>query len=144
MSLLSDLRPRGGSTKKKFRVGRGHASGAGKTAGRGHKGQKARKSPSIPRGFEGGQMPIMRRLPKFGFTNAAFKKTFDIINIKDLERFDGEVTPETLKAAGLVGNNPVKILGDGELKKGLTVKANKFSASAAKASEAAGGKAEVL
>ena len=89
-------------------------------------------------------MPIMRRLPKFGFTNAAFKKTFDIINIKDLERFDGEVTPETLKAAGLVGNNPVKILGDGELKKGLTVKANKFSASAAKAIEAAGGKAEVL
>ena len=144
---LSNLQPAAGSKHSdNFRRGRGHASGNGKTAGKGHKGQKARSV--APRtGFEGGQMPLYRRLPKRGFTN---RNTLDIeaINISALERFDNdtEVTVETLIEAGVIRNpkDGVKILGNGELTKKLTVKANAFSESAKAKIEALGGKAEVI
>ena len=144
---LSNLQPAAGSKPSdNFRRGRGHASGNGKTAGKGHKGQKARSG--APRtGFEGGQMPLYRRLPKRGFTN---RNTLDIeaINISALERFDNdtEVTVETLIEAGVIKNpkDGVKILGNGELTKKLTVKANAFSASAKAKIEALCGKAEVI
>ena len=144
---LSNLQPAAGSKHSdNFRRGRGHASGNGKTAGKGHKGQKARSG--APRtGFEGGQMPLYRRLPKRGFTN---RNTLDIeaINISALERFDNvtEVTVETLIEAGVIRNpkDGVKILGNGELTKKLTVKANAFSESAKAKIEALGGKAEVI
>ena len=144
---LSNLQPAAGSKHSdNFRRGRGHASGNGKTAGKGHKGQKARSG--APRtGFEGGQMPLYRRLPKRGFTN---RNTLDIeaINISALERFDNdtEVTVETLIEAGVIRNpkDGVKILGNGELTKKLTVKANAFSESAKANIEALGGKAEVI
>ena len=144
---LSNLQPAAGSKHSdNFRRGRGHASGNGKTAGKGHKGQKARSG--APRtGFEGGQMPLYRRLPKRGFTN---RNTLDIeaINISALYRFDNdtEVTVETLIEAGVIKNpkDGVKILGNGELTKKLTVKANAFSASAKAKIEALGGKAEVI
>ena len=144
---LSNLQPAAGSKHSdNFIRGRGHASGNGKTAGKGHKGQKARSG--APRtGFEGGQMPLYRRLPKRGFTN---RNTLDIeaINISALERFDNdtEVTVETLIEAGVIKNpkDGVKILGNGELTKKLTVKANAFSASAKAKIEALGGKAEVI
>ena len=144
---LSNLQPAAGSKHSdNFRRGRGHASGNGKTAGKGHKGQKARSG--APRtGFEGGQMPLYRRLPKRGFTN---RNTLDIeaINISALERFDNdtEVTVETLIEAGVIKNpkDGVKILGNGEMTKKLTVKANAFSASAKAKIEALGGKAEVI
>ena len=144
---LSNLQPAAGSKHSdNFRRGRGHASGNGKTAGKGHKGQKARSG--APRtGFEGGQMPLYRRLPKRGFTN---RNTLDIeaINISALERFDNdtEVTVETLIEAGVIKTpkDGVKILGNGELTKKLTVKANAFSASAKAKIEALGGKAEVI
>ena len=144
---LSNLQPAAGSKHSdNFRRGRGHASGNGKTAGKGHKGQKARSG--APRtGFEGGQMPLYRRLPKRGFTN---RNTLDIeaINISALERFDNdtEVTVETLIEAGVIKNpkDGVKILGNGELTKKMTVKANAFSASAKAKIEALGGKAEVI
>ena len=140
---LSNLQPAAGSKHSdNFRRGRGHASGNGKTAGKGHKGQKARSG--APRtGFEGGQMPLYRRLPKRGFTN---RNTLDIeaINISALERFDNdtEVTVETLIEAGVIKNpkDGVKILGNGELTKKLTVKANAFSASAKAKIEALAGK----
>ena len=144
---LSNLRPAEGSRQSDdFRRGRGHGSGNGKTAGKGHKGQKARSGAPRP-GFEGGQMPLYRRLPKRGFTN---RNTLDIeaINISALERFDNdtEVTVETLIEAGVIKNpkDGVKILGNGELTKKLTVKANAFSASAKAKIEALGGKAEVI
>ena len=144
---LSNLQPAAGSKHSdNFRRGRGHASGNGKTAGKGHKGQKARSG--APRtGFEGGQMPLYRRLPKRGFTN---RNTLDIeaINISALERFDNdtEVTVETLIEAGVIRNpkDGVKILGNGELTKKLTVKANAFSESVKAKIEALGGKAEVI
>lgn len=144
MSLLSELKPKRGSTHKKKRVGRGDGSGWGGTAGKGHKGQKARSGAPIKRGFEGGQMPMARRLPKFGFTNTNFKTTYNIVNISQLNNLDGEVTPQMLKDMGLVGTGLVKILADGELSKALTVKAHKFSESAKKAIEGAGGTAEVI
>ena len=144
---LSELKPAAGSTHSaKFRVGRGHGSGNGKTAGKGHKGQKARSGAPRP-GFEGGQMPLYRRLPKRGFTN---RNTKDIvsINITELNRFeDGAVvTIETLVENGVIKNpkDGVKILGNGELRKKLTVKANAFSASAAEKIQALGGTTEVI
>ena len=144
---LSELKPAAGSTHSaNFRVGRGHGSGNGKTAGKGHKGQKARSGAPIP-GFEGGQMPLYRRLPKRGFTN---RNTKDIvsINITELNRFeDGAVvTIETLVENGVIKNpkDGVKILGNGELTKKLTVKANAFSASAAEKIQALGGTTEVI
>ena len=144
---LSELKPAAGSTHSaNFRVGRGHGSGNGKTAGKGHKGQKARSGAPRP-GFEGGQMPLYRRLPKRGFTN---RNTKDIvsINITELNRFeDGAVVIiETLVENGVIKNpkDGVKILGNGELTKKLTVKANAFSASAAEKIQALGGTTEVI
>ena len=144
---LSELKPAAGSTHSaNFRVGRGHGSGNGKTAGKGHKGQKARSGAPRP-GFEGGQMPLYRRLPKRGFTNRN-KKDIVSINITELNRFeDGAVvTIETLVENGVIKNpkDGVKILGNGELTKKLTVKANAFSASAAEKIQALGGTTEVI
>lgn len=144
---LSDLRPAKGSKQgDKFRKGRGHGSGNGKTAGYGHKGQKARSG--APRtGFEGGQMPLYRRLPKRGFHNRNTKEIV-AINVDMLNRFEdgAEVTAETLVALGVISNpkDGVKILGNGELTKKLDVKVNAFSASAAEKIQALGGKAEVI
>ena len=145
---LSNLRPADGSKHSdNFRRGRGHGSGNGKTAGKGHKGQKARSGGGKRPGFEGGQMPLYRRIPKRGFTN---RNTVEIvgINVSALERFDNDavVTVETLVEAGIVKNprDGVKILGNGELTKKLTVQANAFSAGAAAKIEALGGKAEVI
>ena len=144
---LSNLRPADGSKQSdNFRRGRGHGSGNGKTAGKGHKGQKARSGAKRP-GFEGGQMPLYRRIPKRGFTN---RNTLEIVgvNVSALERFDNDavVTVATLAEAGIVKNprDGVKILGNGELTKKLTVRANAFSAGAAAKIEALGGKAEVI
>ena len=145
---LSNLRPADGSKQSdNFRRGRGHGSGNGKTAGKGHKGQKARSGGGKRPGFEGGQMPLYRRIPKRGFTN---RNTVEIvgINVSALERFDNDavVTVETFVEAGIVKNprDGVKILGNGELTKKLTVQANAFSAGAAAKIEALGGKAEVI
>jgi large subunit ribosomal protein L15 len=145
---LSTLRPAPGATKKRKRLGRGPGSGHGKTAGRGHKGRGARAGGNTPPGYEGGQMPLQRRLPKRGFHNP-FRKEFHIINLGQLEtRFDAGavVDAEALRAKGLVRNLtlPIKVLADGELSKALTVKADRFSAAARQRLEAAGGRAEVL
>lgn len=144
---LSNLKPAIGSTKNRKRLGRGAGSGTGKTAGKGHKGQKARSGGSIKAGFEGGQMPLQRRLPKRGFTPLE-KKVYALVNLRDLELFEaGSVVDfEALGRAGLVKalGDGIKILGDGELTKALTVKAHKFSKSAVAKIEAAGGVAEVI
>ena len=143
---LHTLQPAEGSTKKRKRVGRGTGSGTGKTSGRGHKGQKSRSGFSRKIGFEGGQMPLQRRVPKRGFTNI-FKKEFQIVNLSDLTKLEpGEVTLETLLNSGLVRkpNVPVKVLGDGTLDKSFTVKLHAYSKSAKEKIEAAGGKAEVI
>ena len=145
---LSNLKPADGSKHSdNFRRGRGHGSGNGKTAGKGHKGQKARSGGGTRPGFEGGQMPLYRRIPKRGFTNINSKDIVGI-NVSALERFDdgAEVTVETLVESGVVSNprDGVKILGNGELTKKLTVKVNAFSASAKEKIEAAGGSCEVI
>jgi large subunit ribosomal protein L15 len=143
---VSDLRPAPGATRSRKRVGRGPGSGHGKTAGRGSKGQKSRSGYRHQRGFEGGQMPLHRRVPKRGFTNI-FRIEYDVVNLSALEAFDaGEnVTPQKLAEKRLArGRRPVKILGDGDVKKPLTVSAHKFSASARSRIEAAGGRCEVL
>jgi len=144
---LHELQPAEGSRKERNRVGRGIGSGNGKTAGRGQKGQKSRSGGGVRPGFEGGQTPLFRRLPKRGFTNIN-RKEYAIVNLTKLNRFeDGtEVTPELLLETGVVSklNAGIKILGDGKLEKKLTVKANKFSSSAKEAIEAAGGTAEVI
>ncbi|HEY3173522.1 MAG TPA: 50S ribosomal protein L15 [Thermoanaerobaculia bacterium] len=143
---LHELAPARGATRSRKRVGRGPGSGHGKTAGRGNKGQKSRTGYRHQRGFEGGQMPLHRRIPKRGFTNI-FRVEYDVVNLSDLDRFDAgdSVTPEKLALQRLAhGRRPVKILGDGELTKALTVSAHKFSASARSRIEAAGGSCEVL
>ena len=144
---LHELKPAEGSRKVRNRVGRGIGSGNGKTAGRGHKGQNSRSGGGVRLGFEGGQNPLYRRLPKRGFTNPT-RKEYSIVNIETLNRFDAntEVTPELLIETGVVKNvkDGIKILGNGTLEKSLTVKANKFTASAVQAIEAAGGKTEVI
>ncbi len=144
---LHELSPAEGAKKKAFRVGRGHGSGNGKTSGKGQKGQKSRSGGHVRPGFEGGQMPIYRRLPKRGFTNI-FAKKYTSINIEKLNKFDDgtEVTPELLKESGVISkiNDGVVILGRGELDKKLTVKASRFSKSAEEKINAAGGKAEVI
>lgn len=144
---LHDLRPAEGSTKSKKRVGRGTGSGHGTTAGRGMNGQNSRSGGGVRPGFEGGQMPLFRRIPKRGFNNK-FKKQWTIVNIELLNDFeDGtEITPDVLLQTGVVSKIEygIKILGDGELNKKLTVKANKFTQSAISKIEAAGGKAEVI
>lgn len=144
---LHELRPAEGAVKDKKRLGRGTGSGLGKTSGRGHKGQGARSGGGVRVGFEGGQMPLARRLPKRGFTNI-FKKQYTLVNVETLNRFENgtEITPELLKKAGIVKNmlDGVKILGNGNIEKNLTVKAHKFTKSAQEKIEAAGGKVEVI
>lgn len=142
---LNELKPAAGSRFKRLRKGRGLSSGHGFTSGRGTKGQKAHGKTRL--GFEGGQMPLYRQMPKRGFSNIN-RKEYDIVNLTTLNRFDdgAEVTPAVLLENGVIKNvkSGVKILGNGKLTKKLTVKANKFSASAVKAIEAAGGKTEVM
>ncbi|MDW7739612.1 MAG: 50S ribosomal protein L15 [Bacillota bacterium] len=144
---LHELRPPEGARKAAKRKGRGIASGLGKTAGRGQKGQKSRSGSGIRRGFEGGQMPYFQRLPKRGFTNI-FKKKWNIVNIDSLNAFDEGtvITPELLLEKGLLKNltYPLKILGDGELDRKLEIHAHHFSKQAQAKIEAAGGKAEVI
>ncbi len=144
MSQLSKLSPAEGSTHYQKRLGRGRGSGLGQTAGKGHKGQLARSGGRVRRGFEGGQTPLHRRLPKFGFSNVDFATRYEIVNLSQLEKLSGTVTPEVLKNSGLVHGTPVKILGNGKLSKSLTVRAHKFSEKAKAAIEAAGGKVEVI
>lgn len=144
MSLLSQLKSAPGSVRNRRRLGRGKGSGLGQTAGRGGKGQTARSGGKVRRGFEGGQMPMHRRMPKVGFNNI-FEMKYEIVNVGLLEKLDGEITPASLKKAGLVkAVMPIKILGQGTLKKALTVKANKFSEKAKQIIESAGGKIEVI
>lgn len=144
---LSNLQPSYGSTHSKKRIGRGHGSGTGKTSGRGHKGQNSRSGGGVKPGFEGGQMPLQRRLPKRGFTPLS-RTVYALVNLRDLELFDaGSVVDlEALGKAGLISQlkDGVKILGDGELSKSLTIKAHKFSKSAQAKIEAAGGAVEVI
>ena len=145
---LSNLKPAQGSKFSRKRVGRGPGSGNGKTAGRGYKGAQSRSGYSYKRGFEGGQMPLHRRLPKRGFSNM-FRTEYAVVNLDQLEaQFDkGEtVSPETLRKAGLIHGKklPIKVLGRGEITKALTVQAHKFSGKAAEKLAAAGGKAESL
>lgn len=143
---LNELKPAPGSKKKPKRVGRGRGSGHGKTSGRGQKGQKARSKVRL--GFEGGQMPLQRRVPKRGFTNI-FKENFALVNIKDLNRFEPgqEITPELLVEAGLIkprDEGRVKVLGQGEISQALHVKAHRFSKSARTKIEGAGGRVELV
>jgi large subunit ribosomal protein L15 len=144
---LDDLKPANGSSKKRKRVGRGDGSGHGKTSCRGHKGQGARSGGNVQPGFEGGQMPLQRRLPKRGFHNP-FRIEMSVVNLNQLELLPAgsEVTPESLSQQGWVTgkNRKIKILADGALSKALTVKAHGFSAKAKEKIEAAGGKAELI
>ncbi|GHI00478.1 50S ribosomal protein L15 [Neobacillus kokaensis] len=144
---LHELKPAEGSRLERKRKGRGIGSGNGKTAGKGHKGQKARSGGGVRVGFEGGQTPLMRRLPKRGFTNIS-RKEFAIVNLDALNRFEEgtEVTPELLIETGVVSNEKsgIKILAKGNVEKKLTVKAHKFSSAAKEAIEAAGGSTEVI
>jgi large subunit ribosomal protein L15 len=145
---LDKLKPAEGSKGKRFRVGRGQGSGNGKTAGRGHKGAQSRSGYKSKRGFEGGQMPLHRRIPKRGFTNI-FRREFAVVNVDRIaEIFEAGtvVTPDLLREKGLVssGSAPVKVLARGEVSKALTIKAHKFSGKAAEKIAAAGGAVEVL
>lgn len=145
---LHTVKPNPNATKTRKRVGRGPGSGTGKTAGRGENGQNSRSGGGVRIGFEGGQTPLFRRLPKRGFSNARFKKVYAIMNLDDLNKFEdgAEITPKILKDMGLVKNtlDGLKILGNGTLEKKLTVKANKFSKTAKEQIEKLGGKAEVI
>ena len=146
---LHTMAPACGAVTAPKRVGRGLGSGLGKTSGRGGKGQTARSGGGVRLGFEGGQMPLARRLPKRGFKNAKFMAEYTIVNVYDLEAFDNgaEITAEALLEAGIITKilpYGLKVLGDGELSKSVTVKANKFSKTAAEKIEKAGGKAEVI
>lgn len=144
---INELSPAPGSTKERFRKGRGHASGNGKQAGKGHKGQNARSGGGVRPGFEGGQMPLTRRLPKRGFKNH-FSKNYTEITIGDLEKFENgaEVTAEVLLEAGVISkiNDGIVVLNRGELTKKLTVKAARFTKAAAEKITALGGKTEVI
>ena len=146
---LHELSPAEGSVKEGFRKGRGAGSGNGKTAGKGHKGQNARSGGGVRPGFEGGQLPLYRKLPKRGFNNSRFAKQYTIVNVQSLNKFnDGEVVDYALLlASGVVSSvacDGIKVLGEGELTKALTVRASVFSASAKEKIEAAGGKTEVV
>lgn len=145
---LHTVKPNPYATKSRKRVGRGPGSGTGKTAGRGENGQNSRSGGGVRIGFEGGQTPLFRRLPKRGFSNANFKKTYATINLNDLNKFEdgATITPELLKDMGLVKNmkDGLKVLANGKLEKKLTVKANKFSKEAKAQIEKIGGKIEVI
>lgn len=145
MSSLGNLKKFRGSTHNSKALGRGRGSGKGGTSTKGGKGQKARKGAPIRRGFEGGQTPLIRRMPKVGFSNKPFANRFEILNVNQLAKLSGTVGPDELKKAGLVsGTMKIKILGRGEAPKGLTVRAHKFSDSAKSALEKAGSKTEVI
>lgn len=145
MSLLESLRPPKGSKKRPQRKGRGRGSRWGGTAGKGHKGQKARSGAPIKRGFEGGQTPLTRRIPKFGFTNARFKKTYKVFNLGDLAKLKQDVTLELLLKKKWVGKeDKVKILNRGKWEGSFKVEAHAFSKSSKKAIEKSGGKADQL
>lgn len=145
MSLLSKLNPGEGATHYRKRVGRGIGSGLGGYSGKGGKGQTQRSGGSIRRGFEGGQTPLHRRLPKFGFSNVAFETKYDIVNLEQLAKLGNQIDPKVLAEKGLVKKNAlVKVLANGELSSAITVKAHKFSEKAKQLIEKAGGKAEVL
>ena len=145
---LHTIKPNEGATFTKKRVGRGIGSGLGKTSGKGHKGQNARSGGGVRQGFEGGQLPLFRRLPKRGFSNAMFKTRYAVINLSDLNKFeDGAVvTPELLSEMGLVKKqlDGIKVLGNGKLEKKLVVRAHRFSDVAKEQIEKLGGKAEVI
>lgn len=145
---LHSLQPAPGATTTRKRVGRGVGSGLGKTSGRGQKGQNSRSGGGVRPGFEGGQSPLFRRLPKRGFSNARFKTTYAVINLSDLDKFENgtTVTPELLKEMGLIKQSldGIKVLGNGTLTKKLNVKAHKFSSVAKEQIEKLGGKAEVI
>lgn len=142
---LTDLRPAPGARAKKKRLGRGLGSGLGKTSGKGHKGQNARAGGGVRPGFEGGQMPLARRMPKRGFTHVG-KVVYQVVNVGDLASLtEDEITPEVLRAHRLArSHGPIKILGDGEIHRPIVVRAHAFSRSAVQRIEAAGGKAEVV
>ena len=145
---LHTIKPNEGATFTKKRVGRGIGSGLGKTSGKGHKGQNARSGGGVRPGFEGGQLPLFRRLPNRGFSNAPFKTEYAVINLSDLNKFENDavITPELLKEMGLVKNqlSGIKVLGNGTLEKKVIVKAHKFSSVAKEEIEKLGGKAEVI
>ena len=146
---LHELSPQEGSVKERFRKGRGAGSGNGKTAGKGHKGQNARSGGGVRPGFEGGQLPLYRKLPKRGFNNSRFGKLYTIVNVQSLNKFnDGDVVDSALLLAkGIIGDlakDGLKVLGEGELTKKLTVKAAVFSAAAKEKIESVGGKTEVV
>ena len=145
MAELHDLTPSEGSHRNRKRIGRGNASGHGGTSTKGHKGQKARSGGSIHPRREGGQMPLIRRIPKRGFTPLG-RTSYQVVNVRDLERVEGDVSPEALKAAGLIGSlkKPVKVLGQGEVAKAVSVSAHAFSDSARAKIEAAGGQVSVI
>lgn len=145
MAELHDLKPAEGSDRDRKRVGRGPGSGSGKTAGRGHKGQKARSGGSVHPRFEGGQMPLIRRIPKRGFKSIN-RTEYQIVNLRELDKVDGDVTPESLKGAGLIRSlkKPVKILGVGEVDRKIAASAHAFSGSAREKIEAAGGSVTVI
>ena len=145
---LHTIKPNEGATFTKKRVGRGIGSGLGKTSGKGHKGQNARSGGGVRQGFEGGQLPLFRRLPKRGFSNAMFKVRYAVINLSDLNKFENDavITPELLKEMGLIKNqlDGIKVLGTGKLEKKITIQASKFSTSALEKIKEAGSKAEVI
>lgn len=145
---LHELSPQAGSSKKAWRKGRGVGTGNGKTAGRGHKGQNARSGGGVRPGFEGGQLPLYRRIPKHGFSNYLFKKNYAIINVEQLDKYENGavISAETLINDGVIRKelDGLKVLGNGNITKKLTVQATVFSASAKEKIEAAGGKAEVV
>lgn len=145
MAELHDLKPSAGSHRARKRVGRGPGSGQGKTATRGEKGQKARSGGQVHPMFEGGQMPLIRRIPKRGFTNRN-RVEYQVVNVRDLDRVEGDVSPQTLREAGLISSlrKPVKVLGEGEVAKAVAVSAHSFSKSAREKIEAAGGSVSVI
>jgi large subunit ribosomal protein L15 len=145
MAELHDLSPSTGSHRNRKRIGRGNASGHGGTSTKGHKGQKARSGGSVHPRREGGQMPLIRRIPKRGF-KPLDRTEYQVVNVRDLERVEGDITPEALKVAGLVGSlrKPVKVLGQGEVAKAVNVSAHAFSQSARTKIEAAGGSVSVI
>ena len=149
MSGIHTLRPNAGSTHKTKRIGRGPGSGHGKTAGRGHKGMWSRSGSHQKRGFEGGQMPLHRRLPKRGFTNAPFRKSFSTVNVSDLGKFEkgSKIGPQELVNAGVIrrlAKNGLRVLGDGDIDRALIVSAHYFTASAREKITKAGGACEVI
>jgi large subunit ribosomal protein L15 len=143
---LDELRPNPGSNRDRKRVGRGHGSGTGKTSGKGQKGQKSRSGPGIRAGFEGGQLPLQQKLPyKRGFKNI-HKTRWEVVNLRDLDRVDGDITPESLIEVGLVRGSefPVKVLGEGQVASGITLRVHAISDAAREAVTSAGGSVELL